>query len=89
MTDFATSAGHRGRGLGHALLGMLEEEASSRGLRTAYTIARASSVGMNIVFARRGYDFGGLLVNNTGICGAIESMNVWHRRIDGQMQRRV
>jgi hypothetical protein len=44
-----------------------------------YTIARAISVGMNITFARCGYDFGGTLVNNTQIAGRIESMNVWYK----------
>lgn len=81
MTDFATVSEHRGAGLASALLERLESAARDRGVMTAYTIARATSAGMNIVFARRGYRYGGLLVNNTGICGDIESMNVWYRSI--------
>ncbi|MFH1725408.1 MAG: putative beta-lysine N-acetyltransferase, partial [Elusimicrobiota bacterium] len=46
------------------------------------TIARAVSFGMNIAFARVGYSFGGTLWNNTNISGNIESMNIWHKRLD-------
>ena len=53
-----------------------------RGMRTAYTIARAVSPGMNITFARLGYQFSGTLINNTQISGAIESMNIWHKPLD-------
>ncbi len=81
MTDFATAVEARGRGLASHLLGILEREVSRRGVGTAYTIARATSAGMNIVFARAGYQFGGTLVNNTGIAGGIESMNVWYRTV--------
>ncbi len=53
----------------------------SRGIRTAYTIARAVSYGMNITFARCGYQYGGRLVNNTDIAGSLESMNVWYKTL--------
>ncbi len=81
MTDFATAPARRGRGLASSLLHALETEAAARGCATAYTIARATSASMNVVFARRGYGFGGTLVNNTGICGRVESMNVWYRSL--------
>jgi len=48
-------------------------------MQRAYTIARALSAGMNVTFARAGYDYGGTLTNNTNICGQIESMNVWYK----------
>lgn len=79
MTDFATYPESRGRGLAAALLDLMDREASSSGVRVAYTIARATSFGMNITFARRGYRYGGTLVNNTQISGGIESMNVWFK----------
>jgi len=79
MTDFATLPQWRGQGLARSLLGRMEKEMQSRGVRTAYTIARAVSPGMNMVFSRRGYKYGGMLVNNTHISGRIESMNVWHK----------
>lgn len=79
MTDFATLPSHRGQGLATYLLKVMDEAAESAGERVAYTIARAVSFGMNITFARRGYSFGGTLVNNTQISGAIESMNIWYK----------
>lgn len=82
MTDFATLPTSLGRGFAAALLAAMEPEAAKQGIRTAYTIARAASPGMNISFARLGYEFGGRLINNTQISGAIESMNVWHKPLD-------
>ncbi|MBG0775187.1 MAG: putative beta-lysine N-acetyltransferase [Desulfovibrionaceae bacterium] len=79
MTDFATLPAHRGRGLAGALLARMEAAMRRRGLRTAYTIARARSTGMNVVFARAGYAFSGTLWNNTHIAGGLESMNVWSK----------
>lgn len=79
MTDFATLPAFRGQGLGQALLAHMEEEIPGDGIRTAFTIARAYSYGMNITFARAGYRFGGTLRNNTQICGRQESMNVWYK----------
>lgn len=79
MTDFATLPSHRGMGLATHLLALMDRRAMEAGERVAYTIARAVSFGMNITFARRGYIFGGTLVNNTQISGAIESMNVWYK----------
>jgi len=79
MTDFATLPAHLGRGLAVHLLRYMEPEMKKRGLLTLYTIARALSPGMNITFAKCGYTFGGTLINNTQISGAIESMNLWYR----------
>lgn len=79
MTDFATLPVARGHGYATHLLRTMEPAMRARGIRTAYTIARAVSPGMNITFARCGYTYGGTLVNNTNIGGQIESMNIWHR----------
>lgn len=79
MTDFATDPDHRGQGLANYLLAGLEDAAAERGILTAYTIARAYSFGMNITFAKGGYQFSGTLTHNTQISGALESMNVWHK----------
>ncbi len=81
MTDFATATAFRGQGLARVLLAAMDKAMPQHGVLTGYTIARAVSHGMNITFARGGYRFGGTLINNTGISGAIESMNVWYRRL--------
>jgi len=79
MTDFATSPEYRGKGLSQYLLQQMENEMSKKGIKTAYTIARALSVGINMTFAKMGYTYGGTLKNNTNICGKLESMNVWYK----------
>ena len=79
MTDFATLAPYRGKALSQYLLKQMENEMSKREIKTAYTIARALSVGINITFAKMGYTYGGTLKNNTNICGRLESMNVWYK----------
>jgi putative beta-lysine N-acetyltransferase len=85
MTDFATLPDYRGSGLANCLLTRMEEDVRDLGIKTAYTIARAYSFGMNITFARSGYDFCGTLTNNTNISGGLESMNVWFNRLDGDV----
>ena len=79
MTDFATLPDRRGRGFAVHLLEEMEGFCKTKGYKTAYTIARAISPGMNITFAKLGYSYGGRLVNNTNISGNIESMNIWHK----------
>ena len=81
MTDFATHPDWRGNGLAACLLERMESRVIQMGIRTAYTIARASSAGMNITFSGMGYTFAGRLRNNTNIAGGIESMNVWYRNL--------
>ncbi len=79
MTDFATLPERRGQGLATRLLAGMESVMAERGMRMAYTIARAYSYGMNITFAKLGYAFGGTLTRNTQISGDLESMNVWYK----------
>lgn len=79
MTDFATQPTHRGNNIAIYLLLYMEKQMRKKGIKTAYTIARSFSVGMNVVFAKAGYMFGGTLVNNTNICGKLESMNIWYK----------
>ncbi|MDG6243103.1 MAG: putative beta-lysine N-acetyltransferase [Methanolobus sp.] len=81
MTDFATLPEARGRGYSYSLLEEMEKEMKNRGIRTAYTIARSVSYGMNITFSRFSYTYAGTLINNTNISGGIESMNVWYKKI--------
>jgi len=83
MTDFATFPEWRGNGFAQILLSRMENEMKNKGIRTAYTIARAMSAGINIAFSKAGYQFGGRLKNNTNISGRIESMNVWYKYLIG------
>lgn len=79
MTDFATRPDLQGQGFAQHLLDFLEQQMPRHGINIGYTIARATSFGMNITFSQMGYNFGGTLVRNTQISGGLESMNVWYR----------
>jgi len=79
MTDFATLPEYRSNGFSTFLLRKMEQAVREDGIKTAYSIARALSQGMNITFAKNGYIFGGTLINNTNISGSLESMNVWYK----------
>ena len=82
MTDFATLPQCRGSSLGIHLLARMEDQMKRKGMRTAFTIARAVSPGMNITFAKLGYAYGGRLINNTNISGNIECMNIWYKSME-------
>ena len=79
MMDFATLNDWRRQGLACRLLLKMEGEMKRLGMRTAFTIARALSPGMNITFAKTGYHYAGTLKNNCNISGSIQSMNVWYK----------
>jgi beta-lysine N6-acetyltransferase len=81
VTDFATNPLFRGMGFAGILLHAMETEMKKEGILLAYTIARAISRPINATFAGAGYQYSGLLPNNTNICGSLESMNVWYRRL--------
>jgi putative beta-lysine N-acetyltransferase len=81
VTDFATSPLFRGRGFAGLLLHTMETELKKEGIQLAYTICRAAFGPINTVFAEAGYEFGGMLPNNTNICGELESMNVWYKKL--------
>jgi beta-lysine N6-acetyltransferase len=81
VTDFATAPLFRGRGFAGILLDAMEKDLKKDRIRLSYTIARAISRPMNATFAGAGYLFGGLLPNNTNICGSMESMNVWYKNL--------
>ncbi len=81
MTDFATVPESRGKGYSYYLLDEMENNMREIGIKTAYTIARARSYGMNTVFSRHSYIYAGTLVNNTNISGGIESMNIWYKKL--------
>lgn len=81
MTDFSTLPSYRQNGLATMLLKRMTHDLKNEGYKTAFTIARAESFGMNITFSKAGYIFSGTLPNNTNIGGKIESMNVWYKSL--------
>jgi putative beta-lysine N-acetyltransferase len=82
MTDFATLPSYRGLGLARYLLYKMEQTLNAEDFHVAYSIARAKSLGMNIVFGSMNYNYGGRLLNNTQISGNIESMNIWYKNFN-------
>lgn len=81
MTDFAVLPEYRGNKFAIYLLDRMEYAMKKRGIKTAYTIARSVSYGMNSTFARQGYKYTGTLIQNTNIAGDLESMNVWYKTL--------
>ncbi|WP_304508458.1 putative beta-lysine N-acetyltransferase [Anaerotignum sp.] len=81
MTDFAVNPTYRGYNFSYFLLREMEKEMKKQEIKTAYTIARSVSYGMNATFAKCGYTFSGTLINNTQIGGKIEDMNVWYKSL--------
>lgn len=82
MTDYATLPIYRGQGFALYLLKQMEQYLVKNNFKTAYTIARAVSAGMNITFAKNDYIFSGTLINNSNISSGIESMNVWYKNLE-------
>lgn len=81
LTDFATDPDHQGESMATRLLYRMEEDMKNKGYETLYTIARSTSLGVNTIFAKSDYEFTGTLINNTQISGRVESMNVWHKKV--------
>ncbi len=79
MTDFITLPAYRGQGLATVLLRAMEQDMKGLGFRTAFSIVRAGSAGMNATFARQGYTWGGRLIQNTCFNGVLEDMNIWFK----------
>lgn len=77
MTNCATLPDYRGEGLMAAILADLEPAVQEREIGCLFSLARASSHGMNLVLRRLGYRFRGRLINNCHIMGDFEDMNIW------------
>ncbi len=81
MTDCATLPEERGKGLMSILIFALEEEMKKHNMICLFSLARAKSQGMNTVFHRHGYSYGGRLVKNCDIFGNYEDMNIWVKKL--------
>jgi beta-lysine N6-acetyltransferase len=77
MTDCATLPDYRGEGMMAAILQELEQVLQARGVACRFSLARASSHGMNQVLRRLGYRLRGRMANNCHIMGNFEDMNLW------------
>ncbi|OEH85193.1 putative beta-lysine N-acetyltransferase [Desulfuribacillus stibiiarsenatis] len=82
MTDCATLPEYRGLGLMDNLIDALETEMLTLDIPCVYSLARARSLGITMVFRNRGYQYRGRLVNNCHICGQYESMNIWEKQLN-------
>jgi len=81
MTDCATVPEAQGKGLMQHILMNLEQDLHTEKIMTAYSLARALSVGMNRSFFRLNYEFSGRLINNCDIFGQFEDMNIWVKKL--------
>ncbi len=88
MTDFATLPDYQRNGFAFYLLCKMEEMMKNMNIRIAYTISRAISCGINKIFIKSGYIYGGTVINNTNISSidtdgindkTFESMNIWYK----------
>lgn len=81
MTDFAILEKFRGKKLSLFLLNEMEKVMKERNIKTAYSMSRAQSYGMNITLAKFGYRYGGTVINNANLGGGIESLNIWYKSL--------
>ena len=77
LTDCACLPEYQGQGLMSYLILSLELDLVRRGFKNLYTICRAVSTGINTIFRKQGYTYGGRFINNCSICGQFEDMNLW------------
>lgn len=79
LTNCATHPDYRGLGLNSILLKKVETKCLAQQINCLYSLARATSYGMNLVLHRLGYVYQGTLINNCHIGGGFEDMNIWVR----------
>lgn len=82
LTDCATRPSHRGRGYMRAILRGLVDDLRAMGYPTAFTLARANIVGVNLAFARLGFELRGTMPRSCRIGEGLEDMNIWSRAIE-------
>jgi putative beta-lysine N-acetyltransferase len=88
LTNCAIDDDFRGEGLVTCLLEKIANTCLSRYINCLYSLARASSYGMNLVLHRLGYAYSGTMTNNCHIGGRFENMNIWVRPSGGQENKR-
>ncbi len=81
LTDCATRPAFRGRGLMQFILEDLVDDLREMGYPTAFTLARAAIPGVNLAFARLGFELRGTMPQSCRIGEGIEDMNIWSRAV--------
>ncbi|MBU7008472.1 putative beta-lysine N-acetyltransferase [Phosphitispora fastidiosa] len=81
LTDCVTLPEHRGRGVMAMLIDHMEQKLAQRKLICLYSLARAGIPPINAVMYKKGYTYGGRLINNCDIGGRYENMNIWEKSI--------
>ncbi len=81
MTDCASLKEAEGNGYMKKLISALEKKLLNEGITCLYSIARAESFSMNMVFHQLGYTYSGRMINNCYVYSGIEDMNVWYKII--------
>lgn len=81
VTDCATFPEFRGKGLLSELVFELENDLQRKNFQVLYSIARAISSGINIVFSKHGYTYAGRQINHSNIMGKFEDMNIWVKKL--------
>ena len=79
LTDCATLTEAAGKGHMFSIMARIDKELIRRGIRSRYSIARAMSYPVNVIFHRLGYSYSGCLRKNVRIGTGLEDMNVWCR----------
>lgn len=81
LTDCATRPEHRGHGLMKSLLSDLMDDLRELDYPTAFTLARARNPGVNLAFARLGFEYRGTMPSSCRISTGIEDMNILSRHL--------
>lgn len=81
LTDCATRPACRGRGVMRRILADLMKDLRLMGYPTAFTLARAKIPGVNVAFARLGFELRGTMRQSCRIGEGLEDMNVWSRAL--------
>lgn len=79
LTDCATITEAAGKGYMYAIMARIDQDLLHHGIRCRYSIARATSYPMNVIFQRLGFSYSGCLRRNVRIGTGLEDMNVWCR----------
>lgn len=85
LSDCGTLPEAAGKGCMKTILSSLIQSLTKTGILSTYSIARAKSESMNMVFKNLGFVCTGVLIQNVNIFSGFENMLVWSNRIEGDI----